>query len=151
MIIRKATVSDFRKLKDIKSEFYLWECKTDKRSDPGYVNRGLGSRLAKNLRQENTAFFVAEEKGNIVGMAGAEVQKNPAWLVKKTKGHLFNLYVRPKYQGKGIGKALISRTMQWFKEKRATDLEIMVYPHNKKAYCIYSKLGFDDYIIVMKK
>ena len=104
MRIRKATIKDFEKLMELKSEFYLWECKVDKRLNPGYVNKGLGSRLAKNLRQKNTVLFIAEDKKDIVGYAGAEIQKNPAYVKFKKKGHLFNLYVRPKYRRKGIGK-----------------------------------------------
>lgn len=151
MRIKKATIKDFEKLKQIKSEFYLWECKGDKRLNTGYIKKGLGARLAKNLKQKNTVFFIAEERGEIIGYSGAEIQTNPASFKFKKRGHLFNLYVRPKYQGKGIGKRLIKKTLRWFKEKKISDLMIMVYSHNKKAHQIYKKLGFKDYIIELKK
>jgi len=50
MKIRKATIKDFEKLKPIRKEFFLWECKVDKRLDPNFVKKGLGIKLAKNLR-----------------------------------------------------------------------------------------------------
>ena len=62
MQIRKATEKDFKVLKEIKSEFFLWECKQSKRFDPDYINRGLGIRLAKNLKQPNTVFLLRKKK-----------------------------------------------------------------------------------------
>lgn len=146
MRIKKATSKDFEKLKEIKSEFYLWECKRDKRLDPGYVKRGLGARLAKNLKQKNTVFFIAEDKGKIIGYSGGEIKENPGFIRLKKRGHLFNLYIKPKYQGKGIGKKLIKETLKWFKKKKVKDLMIMVYSFNKKAEKIYKGLGYRDYI-----
>jgi len=151
IIIRKATIKDFEKLKQIKSEFYLWECKQDKRLSPDYIKKGLGARLAKNLKQNNTVFFIAKEKGEILGYSGAEIKNNPASFKFKKRGCMFNLYVKPKYHGKGIGKKLINETMKWFKKKRISDLMIMVYNNNKKAHKIYNKFGFKDYIIELSK
>ena len=150
MKIRKVTINDFKKLKELKSEFYLWECKGDKRLNPEYVKRGLGARLAKNLRQKNTVFFVAEEKEKLIGYSGGEIQKNPAFAKFKKRGHLFNLYVKPEYRSKGIGKKLIRATLSWFRKKKVSDLTIMVYSHNKSAYKIYKNLGFKDYILELK-
>ncbi len=151
MIIKKATIKDFEKLKEIKTEFFLWECNRDKRQNPNYVKRGLGSRLAKNLRQDNIAFFIAVDKGEVIGYSGAEITKNSPDYVYKKRGHLFNLYVKPKYQNKGIGKRLVRETLKWFKKKKVFDLMIHVFPFNKKAHKIYKKFGFGNYIIILKK
>ncbi|MBW2991037.1 GNAT family N-acetyltransferase [Candidatus Woesearchaeota archaeon] len=150
-LIRKATIKDFEKLKEIKIEFYLWECKKDNKLTTDYVKKGLGSRLAKNLKQKNTAFFIAVQKGEIIGYAGGEIKNNPSYAKYKKSGHIFNLYVKPKYQGKGIGKKLINETMKWFKKNKISDLRIMVYKNNKRAHKIYNKLGFKDYVIELSK
>jgi ribosomal protein S18 acetylase RimI-like enzyme len=151
ILIRKATPKDFAQLNQIKQEFFLWECKLDKRCNPAYAKKGLGSRLAQNLKQTNTVFFIALNKGEIIGYVGAEIKKNPVYIKFKERGHLFNIYVRPAYQGRGIGKKLINETMKWFKKKGLHDLMILVHDHNKKAHRIYNKNGFDDYIIELKK
>lgn len=147
LLIRKAGTKDFRKLKELKSEFYLWECKKDKRLNPAYIGSGLGARLAKNLKQKDTAFFMAEDNGNPIGYAGAEIKPNPAFIRFKKRGHMFNLYVLPEYQGKGIGKKLIDETFNWFKKNKVKDIMILVYTHNKKAHAIYNQRKFKDYII----
>ena len=149
--IRKAGIADFGRLKAIKSEFYLWECERDDRCDPAYAKKGLGARLARNLRQKKTAFFIAEQGKEIVGYVGGELQKNPAFVRYRSRGHLFNLYVKPGYQRRGIGKALFKTALAWFKENKAQDLMLTVYTHNKVAHGIYKKFGFKDYIMEMKR
>jgi len=151
MKIRKATIKDFEKLKEIKAEFYLWECKRDNRLNTKWINQGLGSRLARNLKQKNTAFFIAEDKGNIIGYAGAEIKKNPSSIKHKKRGHMFNLYIKPKYRNKGVGKKLVNIILNWFKKNKISDLMIMTHSYNKRAYKIYNKFGFRDYIIELIK
>lgn len=147
MIVRKAGIRDLDALKEIKTEFFLWECGRDRRMRPEYAKNGLGSRLAKNLRQSNVAFFVAEDDGVLVGYAGVEIQKNPASFRHKKRGHLFNLYVREGYRNKGVGKKLARAALDWLDKKRIKDRMIMVYAHNKRAHRMYKSMGFDDYIV----
>src|SRR3989338_3438595 len=131
--IRKATMSDFGKLKALRTEFFLWGCRMDKRMNPDYVKRGLGLKLAKNLKHKNRMFFVAEQDGELIAYSCAEIKKNPAFVKPPKRGHLFNLYVKKKYRSKGIGNLLINETLKWFKSKKVSDLEIMTHSFNKKA------------------
>ena len=151
MIIRKATIKDFEKLNKLKKEFFKWECEQDKRINPAYINKGLGSRLARNLKSKKVVFFVADDKGELVAYAGAEIEKNPKMAKYEKRGHLFNLYVIPKFRGKKIGEQLTKEVLKWFKQKKLKDQKIMVYTHNKRAHNLYKKVGFKDYIIEMKK
>ncbi len=151
MIIRKATVKDFEKLKEIKAEFYLWECRDDDKLNKDYVKKGLGSRLARNLRQDNVAFFIAVEKDEIIGYCGVEIEKNMAHIIYKKTGHIFNLFVKEKYWNKGIGKQLLNTSLDWLKKKKIKDIKIMAYSFNKKAWQIYKNAGFQDHIMILKK
>ena len=151
MKIQQATIKDFQELKKIKIKFYLWQCKRDKRLNPDYAKKVLGQRLAKNLKQKNTAFFTAKDKEKIIGYVGAEIKKNPSFMKNKLMGHAFNLYIIPKYRNKGIGKKLIRRILKWFDEKKVNDFRIMVYSYNKKAQQIYKRFGFKEYILELAK
>lgn len=151
MIIRKATLKDFEKLKAIRTEFYLHEASTDKRVNPDWVKHGLGISLGKSIRSKSEINFIAEEKGKILGYASSEIIPNPGWVSYKKQGHLYNLYVLPKYQGKGIGKKLIEKSLEWFKENKITDLKILSYVENKRARNLYRKYGFKEYMVILKK
>ena len=151
MKIRKATIKDFEKLKKIRTEFYLWECKRDLRSNPDYASKGLGARLGRNLKQNNILFPIAEKNSEIVAYLGAEILKNPAWVNFKKRGHIFNIYVRPKYRNKNIATLLIKEALKWFKSNNVSDLMIMAYENNHVAKRIYKKFGFRKYISELTK
>jgi ribosomal protein S18 acetylase RimI-like enzyme len=153
MILRRATIKDFDRLKKIKADFYLWECGMDKRIRPEWAEKQLQSRLARNLKHhtKSVAFFIAEERGEIIGYSGGEIEKALGFVKSKRLGHMFNLYVKPEYRKKGIGKKLIKEVLAWFKKNKVKELKILVYPHNKPAHEIYKKLGFKDYIIELRK
>ncbi|MFH1133096.1 MAG: GNAT family N-acetyltransferase [Nanoarchaeota archaeon] len=151
MIIRKASTSDFTQLKALKEEFFLWECQKDPYLDPRWARRGLGSRLARNLKQKNGAFFVAETGGKLIGYAGVAVEDNPASFRARKKGHIFNLYVLEAFRRKGVAKLLFQKAVAWLKAQKVGEHMIMVYDENELAHRWYNRLGYKDTIIILKK
>ncbi len=151
MKIRKATLKDFEKLKKIRAEFFLLEASTDERLNRGFVKRGLPISLGKSLRCKDEIHFVAEEKGEFIGYSAVEITNNNGWVRYKKQGHLYNLYVLPKYQGKRIGTLLLKKSLEWFKEKNIKDLKILAYTWNTRAQKLYRKHGYTDYMLMMKK
>jgi ribosomal protein S18 acetylase RimI-like enzyme len=151
MIIRKATVNDFETLKKLRTEFFLHEASGDERLNKKYVKKGLLISLGKSLRSKNEINLLAEINSKAVGFASSEIINNQNWIKYKKQGHLYNLYVIPKYQGKGIGKKLMEKSLKWFKQRKIKDLKILVYAGNKKAGRLYEKYGFSDYMKIMKK
>ncbi|MBN1386553.1 GNAT family N-acetyltransferase [Candidatus Woesearchaeota archaeon] len=148
--IRKAGIRDYEELKQIRTEFYLWEAERDRRIKKAYV-RHLGPTLAKMMRQKDKAFFMAEAEGKAIGYAAAEIQKNPAWCVHDKRGHMFNLYVDRQYRRKGVGQKLTEACLRWFKEKGIRDLMIMHYHFNTEAASLYKRYGFREYIVMLTK
>ena len=151
MKIRKATLKDFEKLKQIITEFYLLETSKDKYQNPEWVKRGLPVAVGKGLRSKKVAYFVAEDDGKLIGYAASEIEKNPKWLLHKKQGHLYNLYVIPKYQRKRIGTKLLEKSLEWFKKNKIKEFKILAYVWNTQAQKLYRKYGFSDYILTMKK
>ena len=151
MIIRKATLKDFEELKKLWAEFFLLEASTDERVNTEWVKQGLPVALGKSLRNKNEATFVAEEKGKLVGYASSEIIPNSRRIRYEKQGHLYNLYVIPRYRGKNIGKRLLEKSLDWFKKRKVKDLKIMAYEWNKRAQKLYRKYGFRDYMLMMMK
>lgn len=151
MKIRKATIKDFEQIKKIRTEFYLHQTKLDNLNEPNWIKRGLGIATSKALKSKRHIFFIAEDKGKIIGYCSGVIDKLPRWLKLKKKGHLYNVFVKKEYRKKGIGKKLMFSVIDWFKQNKISWIQILVYSKNKNAYKIYKKLGFKDYIIEMNK
>lgn len=80
----------------------------------------------------NDLFLVAENKDEIVGYIITDVRKN--------EGVVISIAVEPDFQRKGIGKELISKTI----EKLSTEYIVLtVRVNNEKAKKFYKELDFE--------
>jgi len=118
MKIRKAMLKDFEKLKQIRIEFFLLEASTDERLNRGFVKRGLPIAIGKSLRNKKEMNLIAEENGEIIGYASSEIIKNNGWVKYKEQGHLYNLYVKPAHQKRGIGTELLEKSLNGSKNEK---------------------------------
>ena len=89
--------------------------------------------LRAQLTEPDSAFLVAEAAMAIIGTALAR-QTAPSHV------KLGRLYVRPRHQGRGIGKALLAAAIAQFTE--VTRIELEVEPRNMAAIKFYEARGF---------
>ena len=82
-----------------------------------------------------THFYVVEENDTIIGCGAI----GPYWG-SETESSLFNIFVLPEYQGKGIGRKIIETLEQDEYFLRANRVEI---PASITAVNFYRKLGYD--------
>lgn len=82
-----------------------------------------------------THFYVAEEGGDIIGCGAI----GPYWG-SETESSLFNIFVLPEYQGKGVGRKIIETLEQDGFFLRAERVEV---PASITAVDFYRKLGYE--------
>jgi len=82
-----------------------------------------------------THFYVAQEKGNIIGCGAIA----PYWD-KIDESSLFTIFILPEYQGKGIGRKIIETLEKDEYFLRAKRIEI---PASITAVQFYKKMGYD--------
>ena len=82
-----------------------------------------------------THFYVAEENDTIIGCGAI----GPYWG-SEAESSLFNIFVLPESQGKGIGRKIIETFEQDEYFFRAKRIEV---PASITAVNFYSKLGYD--------
>lgn len=99
----------------------------------GYLREG---------HQENFLLGVFAE-GNCVGICGFIKEEG---IRTKHRGHLVQIYVRKAFQGKGIGREMISRTIdQAFDHIGLEQILLGVITENDQANHLYETLGFQEY------
>ncbi len=59
-----------------------------------------------------------------------------------TRGHLFSLYIDPKYAGQGFGKTLLSAALGKLTARGFKEISLWVFKANLGAIELYKKLGF---------
>ena len=79
-------------------------------------------------------YLILEEDDNVIGYCGA-------WLVVD-EAHITNIAVLPAYQGRGLGKVLLSSMIEECKLRAIERMTLEVRESNLVAQSLYRKLGF---------
>lgn len=107
--------------------------------------------VRRNIRSPNGLVLVAEDKGKLVGYSLNYIKKDvPVFIPDKT-GYLSDLFVKKEYRGKGISSGFKKRAIKWFRKKGIKIASIAAHTENKEARKIYSKWGFEEYHIELRK
>ena len=135
MIIRRFTENDAEKV----SSMIIRTLKTTNSKD--YSEEAINT-LEKRLQPSDileraawTHFYVVEENDTIIACGAI----GPYWG-SETESSLFNIFVLPGYQGKGIGRKIIETLELDEYFLRAKRVEV---PASITAVNFYRKLGYD--------
>lgn len=136
MKIRRAKKSDAKAIKELFKVEY---------AKAPYHEDWQEHMLKKKMREyfEGSVIFVAEEDGKVVGFIMGETY---LWD-KGENGFLDEIVVSSKYQGKGIGKALIQTLENYFRKKGVDKIELMADTESE-AFKIYKKLNYKEHNFV---
>jgi ribosomal protein S18 acetylase RimI-like enzyme len=97
------------------------------------------ARIALVSADPDTAQFIAEADGRIVGHAGG-------WAPPRLTGVtvLYAVYVTPAWRGSGVVGGLVEAVAAWSRAARRPRLELEVVVGNDRAVRAYERLGFVD-------
>lgn len=90
-------------------------------------------------------FIVAEQGTDVVGYIMCRVEtgfSSFGFIGISKKGHVVSVAVLPKYQRKGVGKALLDEAMKNMRLYKAKECYLEVRVSNAPAVSMYEKLGF---------
>lgn len=82
--------------------------------------------------------FVCESEGEVVGYVTARPNR------ETRIGWVPNLSVLPGHQGRGIGKALIGKAVDYLRQEGMRFVRIETIEQNETATALYPKLGFQE-------
>jgi len=109
-------------------------------TDGDWRNASEERRYLRAIRRSpHAAVFVAEAGGEVVGRLSVARDSHPA------SNHVadLGLMVAPGYRRRGIGRALLSRAVQWGQDVGIEKLELHVFPYNEPAIRLYEQFGFE--------
>jgi ribosomal protein S18 acetylase RimI-like enzyme len=83
-------------------------------------------------------FYVAQDKGKIVGTIAIKKEKDKTARLKR-------MFVDKNYRKQKIGQKLLNKTIEFCKNKRYKKIILSTYPQMKAAIKFYKKNGFKQY------
>ena len=84
------------------------------------------------------SLFVAEVDGIILGII--TTSQDQAAVI----GRIPNLSIAQKFQGYGMGRKLIQRALDWFRQSRLTHAKIETVVQNETGNYLYRSVGFHE-------
>jgi len=114
--------------------------------------RALISTIAKEsggpmfdtiVDSSKSAIFLVKDEGDYIGIA--TVYKIPQIRHGKYCAEIEEMYIEPKFHGKGVAKILINAIIEWAKENGLRSVRLESSNELKRAHSFYEKTGFKFY------
>ena len=101
--------------------------------------------ILSRISNENGITLIAEISGHVVAyLVGSQSDKKGVPTC-----HLESIFVLPSHRRRGAGIALITRFLNWAKQKRLKRMTVAVAPQNKSAVALYKQMGFREHTLVL--
>jgi len=109
-------------------------------------------KLKKYLEKPDKIFLIAvdETKKINIGYAESRVENVYELFAGFKFLHISGIYISPEYRKKGIGRHIIKYLQQYSKKNNCRFIELNVLLNNP-AYELYKEMGFNDFLIKMRK
>lgn len=98
--------------------------------DPRWSDRFLAA-----LDREESAWFVAERDGQVVGGVFVDAAHGVAHI---------GMAILEGHRGAGLGRSLLDAAVAWARDRRCHKVALEVWPHNTRARQLYKSAGFVD-------
>ena len=95
-------------------------------------------KLVEIINSDNITIFVAEENGEIVGMMTFVTYRIPSGL----KAWIEDVVVDNSKQGKGIGRSLIEKAIEYADQLNIIKVDLTTAPFRVAANALYQMIGF---------
>ena len=99
--------------------------------------------LRKELNDKEAIFFVTELENKIVGYAKLQQNSREDCVTGENPLELNRLYALDRHIGKGIGKALMLKCLEFAETNKHDTFWLGVWEFNFRAQKFYEKFGFE--------
>jgi len=130
MKLRKANNKDFKELAKILQE---------ESSKKPYGQKWVSTKAIKEIKDmAKDELYIAEVDKKIAGFISANITAD-----SKDKAYIRELWLKPEYQGQGVGKALTKHIEKMYKKKGVKILRLVTLK-TSKAFGFYNKLKYHE-------
>ena len=100
--------------------------------------------ILQRMESKNISYFAAVKEGHTVGFVDIEVQDDG-------NAKILGLAVLKELQGKGIGKKLLQKALDFARGKNCPNVFLFVADDNSVAQKLYGEFGFQKHGVLEKK
>jgi len=146
--IRYATAADRELIADLSRQtFYdAFASENTKANMDKFMNEQFSRELLlEEVGAKDNIFLLAYDKDDPVGYARIRENNIPPELGISNALEIARIYATANSIGKGVGKALMQKSIAIAVEKKAAAIWLGVWEHNTRAIDFYSRCGFEKF------
>lgn len=112
---------------------------------PG-LREEMRRRYQADLLDPDAHLVVAEQDGEIIGMAAGHVHK-PSLFSEELAVELASVFVRPEHRERGVAAALTADVARFARKRRVGRITLKTFAQNEEALAAWYRLGFEPRMI----
>jgi len=153
MNIRRATLADAKRLAELNRD--VQQLHVDMLpsffKQPIDLSPIVSDFLQRILTNPNGCVWIAEHNGEAIGYICAEQRQRPetAYTYEQDTVYIDQIGVKPAYQNKGSGRALIQAVFDWARAAGIERVLLDTYAFNISAQGFFREMGFETLRIHM--
>jgi ribosomal protein S18 acetylase RimI-like enzyme len=97
--------------------------------------RNQRADIQKKLRHSPDSFFIGVFEGTVAAAVIAGYDGHRGWI--------YRLAVRPEFQRRGIGSAMVEHAESWLRQQGCPKMKLQIEPGRADVVEFYRKLGFE--------
>jgi ribosomal protein S18 acetylase RimI-like enzyme len=150
LLIRLASTDDDAFILGLVTRFVEFELPPWRKR--GECANGIRADVERHLAEQpaGSHIFVAEdEHGQRVGFLHLQTVKD--YFTAAQNCHISDLAVTPGFDGRGVGRALLTYAERWAREHHCRHMTLAVFPGNERARALYERAGYGIDLLRMAK
>lgn len=143
--IKKCSLDDIQKLQEISIETFNDTFKDQNSPDnmKAYLDRAFNSKqLEKELSHISSEFYFILYNEELAGYVKVNINDAQSEEMGDDSLEIERIYIRQKFQGKGLGKQLFNKALQIATSQNKKMVWLGVWEKNENAIAFYKKMGF---------
>jgi len=115
------------------------------------TEEGYGWFLGTQLRDPESAVFVAQRGEDVIGYVYAGLEPQSWKELREACGFVHDVVVDPDARRRGAASALIKAAMDWLRDRGAPRVVLWTAERNDAAQHLFARLGFRRTMIEMTR
>lgn len=146
--IRKARLNDLEQLQGIGKQTFIetFSSENSEENMKAYLESRFSAEKLKNeLADENSEFYFAFSKEQVVGYLKLNTGESQSELKDSSALEIERIYVLKEHHGKKVGQILFNKAIEISKQKEVKYVWLGVWEKNFRAIQFYKKNGFVEF------
>lgn len=150
--INAATLTDTVDVIRLFGELHHFNASLDPRFELAGNWEQLVETYIEQLQQSNdSAWLLARHEHQTIGFVLVEVHTDSPLYRHRHWAEIVGLYVTPEYRGSNVAHLLMDRAYDWAVQHNLRVMQLYVTAANQRAHAFYSKQGFEDSQLIMRR